>query len=337
MGIETSCDDTAVAIVRGGTETLVSLVSSQITSHAQFGGVVPELASRMHLEALSPMVELALSESGLLPQDLHGLAVTSGPGLIGSLLVGVSHAKALSAVWNLPLVGVNHLEGHIFASRLEYPGLKPPFVTLIVSGGHTLLIHVVEFGNYEVLGGTIDDAAGEAYDKVARFMGLGYPGGPAIDGLAVDGDPLVASFPRALRGESFDFSFSGLKTAVTTFVRKNPDAKVADVARCFQDAVVEVLVEKALAACELLGVDTLVIAGGVAANSALRAQLLITGPSRSVEVFIPARSMCTDNAAMIASVGCFYLGRGQVADDDLGAYPSLGFPGVDRSSEFSTR
>ena len=246
LGIETSCDETAAAVVDGGTTIVSSVVSSQIDLHARYGGVVPELAGRAHVELLTPVLADALEAAG---SDTSGtgidaVAVTYGPGLIGSLLVGVAEAKALALAWGVPLVGVNHLEAHLFASLLEQPDLGWPLVVLLVSGGHTLLIEVSEPGRYRLLGGTIDDAAGEAFDKVARFIGLGYPGGPAIDRIAEDGDPTAYAFPRSLPGDGYDFSFSGLKTAVVNRVRKEPGASTADVAASFQQAVVDVLVAR---------------------------------------------------------------------------------------------
>ena len=248
LGIETSCDETAAAVVDGGSVIASSVVSSQIDLHARFGGVVPELAGRAHVELLTPVLTEALSEAG---SDRSGagidaIAVTYGPGLIGSLLVGVAEAKALALAWDVPLVGVNHLEAHLFASLLEQPDLGWPLVVLLVSGGHTLLVEVTSPGRYRLLGGTIDDAAGEAFDKVARFLGLGYPGGPAIDRIAGEGDPKAFAFPRSTPGDGYDFSFSGLKTSVVTTVRKHPDADTADVAASFRQAVVDVLVARAM-------------------------------------------------------------------------------------------
>jgi len=250
LGIETSCDETAAAVVRDGHHVLSSVVSSQIDIHARFGGVVPEIASRAHVELLTPVTAEALVEAGVDERGIDAVACTIGPGLIGSLLVGVSAAKALALVWGVPFVGVNHLEAHFVAAFLEEPQLEPPIVVLLVSGGHTLLVEVSEIGKYRVIGSTIDDAAGEAFDKVARFLGLGYPGGPAIDREAMSGDPTAIRFPRGLIDDEdhrYDFSFSGLKTSVINHVRKHPDVSTVDVCASFQEAVVDVLVTKALA------------------------------------------------------------------------------------------
>ena len=275
LGIETSCDETAASVVDGGTTIVSSVVSSQIDLHARYGGVVPELAGRAHVELLTPVLADALEQAGSdhTGRGIDGIAVTHGPGLIGSLLVGVAEAKALSMAWGVPLVGVNHLEAHLFASLLEQPDLGWPLVVLLVSGGHTLLIEVTAPGEYRLMGGTIDDAAGEAFDKVARFIGLGYPGGPAIDRLAPEGDPPAFAFPRSLPGDGYDFSFSGLKTSVVNRVRKEPDASTADVAASFQEAVVDVLVTRARRAAADVGARALCLAGGVAANSLLRARV----------------------------------------------------------------
>ena len=269
LGIETSCDETAAAVVEDGTKTLSSVVSSQVDLHA-FGGVVPEIASRAHVDLLTPVVAEALLHAGMEGPDVDAVAATVGPGLIGSLLVGVSHAKALALVWGVPFVGVNHLEGHLYASLLEEPELALPAVVLLVSGGHTMLILMEGHGRYRLLGQTLDDAAGEAFDKVARYLGLGYPGGPAIDSVAVDGDPKAIAFPRGLKDDGYNFSFSGVKTSVITYVRKHPTATTADVAASFQEAVVDVLVTKARRAAKETGARALCLAGGVAANSLLR-------------------------------------------------------------------
>src|SRR5580765_4429582 len=245
LGIETSCDETAAAVVEKGTSVLSSVVSSQVDLHARFGGVVPEIASRAHLDLLMPVVAEALVEAGVDGRELGAVAATIGPGLVGSLLVGVSAAKTMALVWGVPFVGVNHLEAHLYASFLEDPGLELPVVVLLVSGGHTMLVSMEDHGRYRMLGSTIDDAAGEAFDKVARYLGLGYPGGPAIDRISGEGDPNAIAFPRAMRDDGLDFSFSGLKTAVVNYVRKHPQAGTADVAASFQEAVVDILVLKA--------------------------------------------------------------------------------------------
>src|ERR671911_830471 len=253
LGIETSCDETAAAVVERATRVRSSVVASQIDRHARYGGVVPEIASRAHVELLTPVVAQALVEGGVADHEVEAVAATHGPGLIGSLLVGVSAAKALALVWGVPFVAVNHLEAHLYASFLEEPDLEMPLVVLLVSGGHTLLVHMEDHGRYRLLGSTIDDAAGEAFDKVARFLGLGYPGGPAIDRLAEEGDAGAIAFPRAMRDEGYDFSFSGLKTAVVNHVRKHHDVATRDVAASFQEAVVDVLTAKLLAAADEAG------------------------------------------------------------------------------------
>jgi N6-L-threonylcarbamoyladenine synthase len=330
LGIETSCDETAAAVVRDGREVLSSVVSSQIDIHARFGGVVPEIASRAHVELLTPVIAEAMVEAGVDESGIDAVAVTVGPGLIGSLLVGVSAAKALALVWDVPLVGVNHLEAHFVAAFLEEPELEPPIVVLLVSGGHTMLVEVTEIGRYRVLGGTIDDAAGEAFDKVARYLGLGYPGGPAIDRESMTGDPNGIRFPRALLEEGgehvHDFSFSGVKTSVINHVRKHPDVATADVCASFQEAVVDVLVTKARRAAREVGARGLALAGGVAANSLLRERLLDACTEDGLHAFLPSRSMCTDNAAMIAATGFYRLRDDGPTPLDTGADPNLRIP-----------
>ncbi|MDQ3468901.1 MAG: tRNA (adenosine(37)-N6)-threonylcarbamoyltransferase complex transferase subunit TsaD, partial [Actinomycetota bacterium] len=270
LGIETSCDETAAALVMGGFDVVSSVVSSQIELHATFGGVVPEIASRAHLELLNPVIARAIVEAGVDERRIDAVACTVGPGLIGALLVGVSAAKALALAWDVPFVAVNHLEAHLYAALLDDPSMELPVVVLLVSGGHTLLVEMREFGQYRLLGQTIDDAAGEAFDKVARFLGLGYPGGPAVERAALDGDPAAIAFPRAMRDDGLDVSFSGLKTAVMNYVRANPDVDTADVAASFQAAVVDVLVLKVRRAASAVGAVGLALGGGVAANSSLR-------------------------------------------------------------------
>ncbi|MHB1486479.1 MAG: tRNA (adenosine(37)-N6)-threonylcarbamoyltransferase complex transferase subunit TsaD [Acidimicrobiales bacterium] len=329
LGIETSCDETAAAVVDGGKRVLSSVVSSQIDIHARYGGVVPEIAGREHVKCLTPVLSKALAEAGLSERDpgpLQAVAATVGPGLIGSLLVGVSAAKALALVWGVPFVGVNHLEAHLYAAFLEEPDLEFPLVVLLVSGGHTMLVAMEGFGRYRLLGQTLDDAAGEAYDKVARFLGLGYPGGPAIDALAPDGDPKAVAFPRSMLAEGFDFSFSGLKTSVVNFARKNPQVGVADLVASFQAAVVEVLVTKARRAVVTVGAKGLVLAGGVAANSALRAAAQGACEADGIRAFVPSRAMCTDNAAMVAAAGWWRLRSDGPTGLDAGAYPNLALP-----------
>jgi N6-L-threonylcarbamoyladenine synthase len=312
LGIETSCDETAAAVVIGGGDIRSSVVASQVDVHATFGGVVPELASRAHLEVLTVVVQRALEEAGLTFQApevpaIDAVAATVGPGLVGSLLVGVSEAKALALAWGLPFVGVNHLEGHLFAALLDHRDLPWPLVVLLVSGGHTVLISMEGPGRYRQLGQTLDDAAGEAFDKVARFLGLGYPGGPAIEAAAASGDPQAFAFPRAMLDEGLDLSFSGLKTAVVHAVRRSPEASNADVAASFQQAVVDVLVAKALRGAEDVGAGGLCLAGGVAANELLRASLSAACEELRLPVYVPSLAMCTDNAAMVAAAGWFQL------------------------------
>jgi N6-L-threonylcarbamoyladenine synthase len=323
LGIETSCDETAAALLMGGDDVLSSVVSTQIDLHARYGGVVPEIASRAHLELLNPVIAQAIVEAGIDETRIDAVAATVGPGLIGALLVGVSAAKALALAWDVPFIGVNHMEAHLYAAFLEDPTLELPVVVLLVSGGHTMLVEMRGHGEYRLLGQTIDDAAGEAFDKVARFLDLGYPGGPAIDRISNEGDPTAIHFPRAMLHDGLDFSFSGLKTAVVNHVRKHPDVSAADVAASFQAAVVDVLVAKARRAAKAVGAKGLVLGGGVAANSLLREQFLTACTDDGMHGFLPSRAMCTDNAAMIASAGWHRLrsdGPSSLAD---GAHPNL--------------
>jgi N6-L-threonylcarbamoyladenine synthase len=328
LAIETSCDETAASVVIDGTEVASSVVSSQVDLHARFGGVVPELASRAHVELLGPVVAEALVEAGCEGDDIHAVAATVGPGLVGALLVGVSAAKAYALAWGVPFVGVNHLEAHLYAAFLEEPDLEPPLVFLLVSGGHTLLVAIDDHLRYRPLGETIDDAAGEAFDKVARLLGLPYPGGPAIDRLAMDGDPTAIAFPRGLRDEGYDFSFSGVKTSVLTYLRKHPDAPIADVAASFQEAVVDVLVSKARRAAAEVGARGLCLGGGVAANSALRERFLDACIADGLRAFVPSRVMCTDNAAMVAAAAWWRLRADGPTPLSAGADPGLRFPGL---------
>jgi N6-L-threonylcarbamoyladenine synthase len=328
LGIETSCDETAAALVLGGNDVVSSVVSSQIDIHADFGGVVPEIASRAHLETLNPVIARAIVEAGVDESRVDAVACTNGPGLIGALLVGVSAAKALALAWDVPYVGVNHLEAHLYSAFLEDPTLEFPLVVLLVSGGHTMLVDMRGHGDYRLLGQTIDDAAGEAFDKVARFLDLGYPGGPAIDAAALAGDPAAIRFPRAISDDpdNLDFSFSGLKTAVVNYVRKHPDAGTADIAASFQMAVVDVLVAKARTAARRIGAKGVVLGGGVAANSLLREELLGACAADGIAGFLPSRAMCTDNAAMIAAAGWYRLKSDGPTSLDSGAYPNLKLP-----------
>lgn len=323
LGIETSCDETAVALVEDGKIIHANVVASQLKLHKRFGGVVPELASRAHLQAIPLVLKEAYLQAGVSPRDIEGIAVTYGPGLIGSLLVGIAVAKSLSYVYNLPLLGVNHLEGHIHSASLNH-SVNPPFVSLIASGGHTSLIFVRGDGDYELLGATRDDAAGEAYDKVAKLLGLEYPGGPIIDKLAQKGDKDKIKFPRPYLPGSFDFSFSGLKTAVLYYLRDRkklsatiPELKateIADIAASFQAAVVDVLTEKSLRAVKEMKVKTLVVGGGVTANHSLRKVLRERAKESEIEIYMPPPDLATDNAAMIAVAGYYRLRQGQRSD-----------------------
>ena len=339
LGVETSCDETAIAVVERATVVRSSVVSSQVEQHAEFGGVVPEIAGRAHVRELVPVLAEALATAGIDdatgPDGVDAVAATTGPGLVGSLLVGVSAAKALSLVWGVPIVSVNHLEAHLYASFLEEPDLELPLVVLLVSGGHTMLVLMEGHGRYRLLGSTLDDAAGEAYDKVARYLGLGYPGGPAIDALAADGDPTAFDYPRALVQENpdtladdrrYSFSFSGLKTAVVNHVRNEPEAPSADVAASFQAAVVDALVTKARWAVEATGAVGACLGGGVAANSLLRDRFAGMCNEAGVRPFVPSRAMCTDNAAMVAAAGWWRLQSDGPSPMDVGADPNLALP-----------
>ena len=335
LGIETSCDETAVAVVERAAVVRSSVVSSQVEQHARFGGVVPEIAGRAHVQELVPVLAEALATAGVEGPDVEVVAATTGPGLVGSLLVGVSAAKALSLVWGVPFVSVNHLEAHLYASFLEEPDLELPLVVLLVSGGHTMLVLMEDHGRYRLLGSTLDDAAGEAFDKVARYLGLGYPGGPAIDALAAEGDGSAFDYPRSMVQENPDtlpddrryaFSFSGLKTAVVNHVRHDPDSPTADVAASFQEAVVDALVTKARWAVEATGARGACLGGGVAANSLLRERFLDMCTGTGVRAFLPSRSMCTDNAAMVAAAGWWRLTSDGPSPLDTGADPNLGLP-----------
>ena len=335
LGIETSCDETAVAVVERAAVVRSSVVSSQVEQHARFGGVVPEIAGRAHVQELVPVLAEALATAGVEGPDVEVVAATTGPGLIGSLLVGVSAAKALSLVWGVPFVSVNHLEAHLYASFLEEPDLELPLVVLLVSGGHTMLVLMEDHGRYRLLGSTLDDAAGEAFDKVARYLGLGYPGGPAIDALAAGGDGSAFDYPRSMVQENPDtlpddrryaFSFSGLKTAVVNHVRHDPDSPTADVAASFQEAVVDALVTKARWAVEATGARGACLGGGVAANSLLRERFLDMCTGTGVRAFLPSRSMCTDNAAMVAAAGWWRFQSDGPSPLDTGADPNQSLP-----------
>jgi N6-L-threonylcarbamoyladenine synthase len=327
LGIETSCDETAAAVVVGGTKVLSSVVSSQVDLHARYGGVVPEVASRAHVEMLTPVIAQALVEAGVHARDLDAVAATHGPGLVGSLLVGLSAAKSLALVWDVPFVAVNHLEAHLYAAFLEEPGLELPLVVLLVSGGHTMLVLMEDHGRYRILGRTVDDAAGEAFDKVARHLGLGYPGGPAIDRMAIDGEASI-DFPRPVLDDGYRFSFSGLKTAVVNHTRRHPESAVEDIAASFQEAVVDVLVTKARRAAAETGAKGLCIGGGVAANSLLRERILDACVADGLQAFVPSRALCTDNAAMVAAVAAWRLASDGPSPLDTGADPSLDLPRI---------
>lgn len=326
LGIETSCDETAAAVVAGGQRVLSSVVSSQVDLHARFGGVVPEIAGRAHLERMVPVVEQALDDAEVSVQDIAAVAATCGPGLIGALLVGVSAAKALALVHGVPFVAVNHLEAHLHAAFLDEPDVELPVVVMLVSGGHTMLILMQDRLRYQVLGATVDDAAGEAFDKVARFMGLGYPGGPAIDRLSAQGDREAVAFPRPMLTDGWDFSFSGLKTAVINHLRRDAGADPADVAASFQEAVADVLITKSRRAAALHGVKGLCLAGGVAANNRLRELAAEACAQDGLAAHLPSRAMCTDNAAMVAAAAWWQLQADGPSPLACGAYPSLGLP-----------
>lgn len=328
LAIETSCDETAAAVVRNGREILSNVIYSQIDLHTLYGGVVPEIASRKHIEKINQVMAQALKEAGMELSDLDAVAVTYGPGLVGPLLVGVSTAKAVSFASGLPLIGVHHIEGHISANYIEHHDLEPPFVCLVASGGHSHLVVVKDYGEYEVLGRTRDDAAGEAFDKVARAIGLGYPGGPKIDKVAREGNPDAIAFPRAKVGDSdYDFSFSGLKSAVLNYLNscqmKGETICQANVAASFQKAVVDVLTEHSMAAVERCGLRKFAIAGGVASNSALRRALEKACAEREIAFYRPSPLLCTDNAAMIGAAAYYEYVRGVRHGLDLNAVPGL--------------
>lgn len=316
LGIETSCDETAASVVEDGRKILSNVVASQTSIHSKFGGVVPELASRKHIQNIIPVISKALSDAGISLNDVNGIAVTQCPGLVGSLLIGISVAKSLAYTKELPIVGLDHVEGHIYANFLEHEELIPPFISLVVSGGHTNLIYVAEKRTYEKLGQTLDDAAGEAFDKIAKLLDLGYPGGPIIDRMAKEGDPEAIAFPRPMQKDpSLNFSFSGLKTAVLNHVKKEKEAgrniNPIDIVASFQAAVVDVLVEKTLRAAELKNVKAITLAGGVAANSALRKRFTERCQDLGFTLYYPSIILCTDNAAMIAALGYELLSAGK--------------------------
>lgn len=328
LAIESSCDETAAAVVKNGREVLSNIISSQIALHTLYGGVVPELASRKHIEKINQVITEALTTAGMRLEDMDAIAVTYGPGLVGALLVGVAEAKAIAYAAQKPLVGIHHIEGHISANYIENKDLEPPFICLVVSGGHTHLVRVKDYGVYEILGRTRDDAAGEAFDKVARAIGLGYPGGPKIDQLSREGNPEAIHFPRAKISDSvYDFSFSGLKSAVLNYLNgckmKGEEVNAADVAASFQKAVTDVLVEHAMAAVKESGLNKLAIAGGVASNSSIRRAMEEACKAAGVTFYRPSPILCTDNAAMIGAAAYYEYCLGVRHGLDLNAIPNL--------------
>jgi N6-L-threonylcarbamoyladenine synthase len=344
LGIESSCDETAAAVVRDGREMLSSVIHSQIESHKKWGGVVPELASREHLEKIKPIVDEAIERAGISLDDIDAIAVTQGPGLIGSLLVGVCYAKGLALALDKPLIGVNHIEGHVYSVNFENPPVEYPALALIVSGGHTNLFHVPEEGRYKVVARTRDDAAGEAYDKVAKMLGLGYPGGPVIERLAREGVPGKVKFPIAKISDGKpDYSFSGLKTAVARYIQDrsvvlvddegNPSQEVKDIARGFQDAVIKALLRSIEKLAHEFMPRTLIVAGGVACNGALREASENLGRSLGIPVYFPSKHLSTDNAAMIAAAGHFHLGRGERAENSMSADVRMRLQNIDNDVE----
>ena len=328
LAIESSCDETAAAVVRNGHEVLSNVIYSQIELHKEYGGVVPEIASRKHIEKIIPVVDKAIKDSGMALSEMDGVAVTYGPGLVGPLLVGVSFAKALAFAAGKPLIGVNHIEGHISANYVEHPELKPPYLGLVVSGGHTHLIIVKNWSDFDVLGRTVDDAAGEVFDKVARAIGLGYPGGPKIDKLAKEGNGEAIVFPKAhVNGAEYDFSFSGLKSAVLNYMNSakmsGEEINKADLAASFEKAVVDVLCDHAMDACRRYGYDRFAMAGGVASNSALRREMERRCEETGIKLYIPSPVYCTDNAVMIGAAAFHELKAGRISGYDLNANPRL--------------
>ena len=328
LGIESSCDETAASVVKDGREVLSNIISSQIDIHKVYGGVVPEIASRLHCENINGVIKLALREAGLGFDDLDAIAVTAGPGLVGALLIGVSEAKALAYAVNKPLIAVHHIEGHVAANYISHRELEPPYVCLIVSGGHTHLCIVKDYSDYEIIGRSMDDAAGEAYDKVARAVGLGYPGGPKIDMAAKEGDPHAIAFPIGeVRDRPYDFTFSGLKSAVLNHINKarmkGEEINVPDLAASFQEAVIRQLVDRTVACAEAHGIRQVAMAGGVSANTALRAALSEACEERGMKCYYPEPIYCTDNAAMIAAAGYHQFKEGRFADLSLNASPDL--------------
>lgn len=328
LGIETSCDETSAAVVVNGRKVLSNIIASQIDLHAEYGGVVPEIASRKHVELILPVIDSALKEAGMTLEDVDAIAVTYGPGLVGALLVGVTAAKAIAAALDKPLIKVHHIEGHIAANYISHPDLKPPYIGLIVSGGHSHIVHVKDYLEFDILGITRDDAAGEVFDKIARVLGLGYPGGPVIDKQAKLGNPKAVRFPRVnFPNGSYDFSFSGLKTAVINHInqvcQKGEELNIPDICASFQQAVVDVLVDHTLKATKSLDVNTIALAGGVASNSQLRETLQSRAKKIGMDAIFPTPILCTDNAAMIASAGYYSFLKDEFADLTLNAIPYL--------------
>lgn len=321
LGIESSCDETSVAVVKNGREVLSNVINSQIKIHEQFGGVVPEIASRNHVEAISEVTKQALKDAGIKFEDIDNIACTYGPGLVGALLVGVSYAKALSYTLNKPLIGTNHIEGHIAANYITHKDLKPPFLCMIISGGHTHLVHIKNYKEFEILGKTRDDAIGEAFDKVARVVGLGYPGGPKIDKLAKEGEPNI-QLPKT-HFDNLDFSFSGIKTAIINLHHKNPNINKADLCASFENTVTQVLIENVLKAAKELNINKIALAGGVSANSYIREQFVKLEETHNMKIYYPTPILCTDNAAMIASAGYYNFINGKKSDLYLNAIPNL--------------
>lgn len=327
LAVESSCDETAIAIVDDGRFERANAIASQIDTHALYGGVVPEIASRMHVEAIDPLLERALEEAGCAPEDIDAVAVTCGPGLVGALLTGVSWAKAYAYARELPLIPVNHIEGHVSANYVAHPELEPPFVCLVASGGHSHIVSVEHYGAYRLIGQTTDDAAGEAFDKVARVLDIPYPGGPLLDKLADEGDEHAYRFPRPHTEGKYDFSFSGLKTAVINQAhnlrQQGEEIRAKDFAASFRRSVVDLLVDKTLLAARDNGAKRLAVAGGVAANSLLRSELERRGRAAGLEVYLPPKRLCTDNAVMIGAAGFYALMAGELARLELNALPSL--------------
>ena len=321
LGIESSCDETSCAIVKNGREVLSNVINSQIKIHEKFGGVVPEIASRSHVEVISRVVKEALEEAKITFDDVDVVACTYGPGLVGALLVGVSYAKALSYAINKPLVGTNHIEGHIAANYITHPDLKPPFLCLVISGGHTHLVHIKNYKEFEILGKTRDDAIGEAFDKVARVIGLGYPGGPKVDKLAKEGENNI-KIPKT-HFDNLDFSFSGIKTAIINMHHKNPDINKADLCASFEATVTEILIENTLKAAKKLNINKIALAGGVSANSYIREKFIELERTNQMQIYYPKPILCTDNAAMIASAGYYNYINGKISNLELNAIPNL--------------